>query len=102
MDLVTGLSSLETRADAWRVDQVLWDTVENGPLSDGRDEEDDESFPELTPVPFPHYPGDYAAQWYAGEDVILRHYPSWIAVAARTPSALDAFREAHGGDWVNE
>jgi len=26
----------------------------------------------------------------------------WIALAARTPEVLDAFRRTHRGDWVNE
>jgi hypothetical protein len=56
----------------------------------------------LTPVPFPRYPDELGIDWYVNTDVIVRHDPGWIAVAARTPEALHAFRRAHPGDWVNE
>ncbi len=87
------------------VDMVLWEMVEAGSHSDARDEtEDDQTtlFGTLTPVPFPRYPNEFGSQWYVGADTILRHDPGWIAVAARTPEALDEFRQAHHGNWANE
>jgi len=87
------------------VDMVLWETVEAGPYSDARDETDDDHAAladGLTAVPLPRYPDEFGGQWYVGADIILRHDPGWIAVAARTPEALGAFRHAHPGNWVNE
>jgi hypothetical protein len=87
------------------VDMVLWEMVEAGPHSDGRDERDDDSatlFSGLTQVPFPRYPDKFDTRWYVNADVILRHYPGWIAVCARTGESLDAFRRTQPGDWVNE
>jgi hypothetical protein len=87
------------------VDLVLWEMVEAGPYSDGRDETDDDHATlagDLTPVPCPHYPDDFGSRWYVSADTILRRDPGWIALAARTPEALDAFRRAHPGNWVNE
>jgi hypothetical protein len=87
------------------VDMVLWETVEAGPHSDGRDETGDDRAAltgDLTPVPFPRYPDDFGSQWYVGADTVVRHDPGWIAVAARTQDALDSFRLAHPGNWVNE
>jgi hypothetical protein len=86
------------------VDMVLWETVEAGPHSDGRDETDDDHATlaiGLTPVSFPRYPDEFGSQWYVSTDTILRHDPGWVAVAARNPEALNAFRLAHPGDWVN-
>jgi hypothetical protein len=86
------------------VDMVLWEMVEAGPHSDARDELDDDQAAftaGLTPVPFPRYPAGFGSQWYVGADILLRHDPGWIAVAARTPETLDAFRRAHPGAWVN-
>jgi hypothetical protein len=89
------------------VDMVLWESVEAGERSDGRDQTAGEpaSLVEgLVELPFPRYPGDVAAsRWYAGGDIILREDAGlWVAVSARTDEALDAFRQAHPGDWVNE
>ncbi|MFC5002780.1 hypothetical protein ACFPIJ_33750 [Dactylosporangium cerinum] len=87
------------------VDMVLWEMVEAGPHSDARDETNDDQAAladDLTAVPFPRYPDEFGSQWYVSADIILRHDPGWIAVAARTPEALDAFRHSHPGGWVNE
>ena len=53
-------------------------------------------------MPFPRYPDEFGTQWYVGCDIVLRHDPGWIAVAGRTQEAVDAFRHAHPGRWVNE
>jgi hypothetical protein len=89
------------------VDMVLWESVEAGERSDGRDQTDGEpaSLVEgLVELPLPRYPDDFAAsRWYAGRDIILRVDAGlWVAVCARTDEALNAFRRAHPGDWVNE
>jgi hypothetical protein len=87
------------------VDMLLWEMVEAGPHSDARDETDDDHATlagDLTSVPFPRYPDEFGSQWYVSTDMILRHDPGWVAVAARTPEALDAFRRAHPGNWANE
>jgi hypothetical protein len=86
------------------VDMVLWESVEAGPRSDGRDEATDDPttlFEGLTQVQFPRYPNGFDSQWYVNADMILRYDSGWVAVCARTDEALDAFREAHPGDWVN-
>jgi hypothetical protein len=87
------------------VDIVLWEMVEAGPHSDARDETADDRAAlaeDLTAVPFPRYPDEFGSQWYVGPGTVLRHDPGWVAVAARTPEALDSFRRAHPGDWVNQ
>jgi hypothetical protein len=90
------------------VDMVLWEAVEAGPLSDGRDCQPDE-IPSLvdglTRLPFPGYgPGFESALWYASDDLILRDLEGgdWVAVRARTSRVLDRFRHDHPGGWVNE
>jgi hypothetical protein len=92
-----------TRFSLACVDMVLWESVEAGRCSDGRDETDDDAatLPEvLTEVPFPRYPG---SRWYASADIILRHdIGAWVAVSGRSADALEAFREAHPGYWVDE
>jgi hypothetical protein len=85
------------------VDMVLWEAVEAGPNADGRDLEDGE--PEslvdgLTELPFPRHPD---SRWYAGPDVLVRVDESvWVVVLGRDREALDAYREAHPGFWVDE
>lgn len=87
------------------VDVMLWEMVEAGLHSGARDETDDDKTTlvgALTPVPFPRYPNEFGSQWYVCVATILRHGPGWIAVAARSREALDEFRQAHPGSWVNE
>jgi hypothetical protein len=85
------------------VDMVLWEAVEAGPNADGRDLEEGE--PEslvagLTELPFPRHQD---SRWYAGDDVLLRVDDGiWVVVLGRDREALDAFREAHPGFWVDE
>jgi hypothetical protein len=86
---------------------VLWESVEAGERSDGRDQTDgepDSLVAGLVELPLPRYPRDVAAsRWYAGRDIILREDAGqWVAVCARTDEALEAFRRTHPGDWVNE
>jgi hypothetical protein len=85
------------------VDMVLWEAVEAGPDADGRDLEEGE--PEalvagLTELPFPHHQD---SRWYAGPDILLRVDEGiWVVALGRDREALDAFREAHPGFWVDE
>jgi hypothetical protein len=89
------------------VDMVLWEAVEAGPLSDGRDHEPGAT-PSLTQgltrLSFPRYrPNFDTAVWYVSDDLILRDIDSdWLAICARTEPALDRFRHDHPGRWVNE
>jgi hypothetical protein len=56
------------------VDMLMWEMVEAGPHSDGRDETDDDHATlagDLTPVPFPRYPDEFGSQWYVSTDTIL-------------------------------
>jgi hypothetical protein len=84
------------------VDMVLWEAVEAGPNADGRDLEDGE--PEsfvagLTELPFPRYQN---SRWYAGPDVLVRVDDDvWVVALGRDREALDAFRAAHPGFWVD-
>src|SRR5262249_8829915 len=84
------------------VDMVLWEAVEAGPDADGRDLEEGE--PEalvagLTELPFPRHQD---SRWYAGDEVLLRVDDDiWVVVLGRDREALDAFREAHPGFWVD-
>lgn len=85
------------------VDMVLWEALEAGPHADGRDLEDGEpaSFVDgRRELPFPRHP---SSRWYADADVLLRVDDEvWVAVLGRDRKALDAFREAHPGFWVDE
>jgi hypothetical protein len=107
-------SYLHQRQESWEpfidrfslacVEIVLWEMVEAGPHSDARDETErdaDALFAGLIEVPFPRYPSGFETRWYVNDDIILRHYPGWVAVAARTDEGLDTFRQAHSGTWVN-
>jgi hypothetical protein len=76
-------------------------TAMAGPCSDETDEDRALLACDLTAVRFPGSPDKCCSHWYVGADIILRHDPGWVAVA-RPPEALDAFRKAHPGDWVNE
>jgi hypothetical protein len=85
------------------VDMVLWEALEAGPNADGRDlgEGEPESLVAgLAELPFPRHE---TSRWYAGDDILVRVDDElWVVVLGRDRKALNAFREAHSGFWVDE
>ncbi|MGI5214774.1 hypothetical protein [Plantactinospora sp. CA-290183] len=89
------------------VELVLWESVEGGgAMSDGRDQEAGEPaalVAGLTRLPFPRYPDEHGpSRWYANSEILLHDDGAWVGIRARTREALDEFRRAHPGHWVDD
>jgi hypothetical protein len=84
------------------VDMVLWEALEAGPHADSRDLEEGEAqsiVARLDELPFPRHE---TSRWYAGGDILVRvDEELWMVVLGRGHKALDAFRAAHPGFWVD-
>ncbi|WP_026402817.1 hypothetical protein [Actinomadura rifamycini] len=63
------------------------------------DDGDDDLGRSFTRVPLP-VPDD-GVSFYAGPGVLLCDDGAMLSVRARDPEALDRFRDAHPGDWLN-